>query len=53
MIWETANWVVPAFREEDDCCKEGVYLFCLVSIEKNDEATAWFWFASWPVIRET
>ena len=25
-------------------------LFRLVSIEKNDEATAWFWFASWPVI---
>ena len=28
-------------------------LFRLVSIKKNDEATAWFWFASWPVIRET
>ena len=50
---ETANWVVGAFCEEDDCCKEGVYLFRLVSIEKNDEATAWFWFASWPVIWET
>jgi hypothetical protein len=30
-----------------------VYLFHLVSMEKNDEATAWFWFASWPVIWET
>ena len=50
---ESANWVVHVFCEEDDCCKEGVYLFCLVSIEKNNEATAWFWFASWPVIRET
>jgi hypothetical protein len=28
-------------------------LFGLVSIKKNDEAMAWFWFASWPVIRET
>jgi hypothetical protein len=39
---EMANWVVHAFCEEDDCCKEGVYLFSLVSIEKNDEARRGF-----------